>query len=297
MLILKNKNFSTLKLNATMSNLNVQKKISAEKQRRHQVYSALDYMISRITYFDFFSKDAFEVAANAKLYAQICQKENVTSEFILFSFFNEENDLTELLNEFKITKTRIGRYISKNTDLISQENSKMDLIFSKINSFFKPKSTLKVKNLSYSNDTNKLFEKAAENALTRFKTPVINSSILFITILENEDLLASKMVRHNIKKETDIYLLRYRILKTLHSHEHIVRETIKPHQHYFAYLLKTQLTDKQFSTLIQRESLSQSVSLFRDDLVSQVLKFDIFKMIEEEIMFSEKLLNSRNYTI
>ena len=93
------------------------------------------------------------------------------------------------------------------------------------------------------------------------------------------------MVRHIIKKETDIYLLRYRILKTLHSHEHIVRETIKPHQHYFAYLLKTQLTDKQFSTLIQRESLSQSVSLIRDDLVSQVLKFDNFKMIEEEIMF------------
>jgi len=297
MLIIKKKKFSTLKLNANMNNLSVQEKISAEKQRRHQVYSALDYMISRITYFDFFSKDAFETAANAKLYAQICQKEKVTSEFILFSFFNEENNLTELLNEFKITKTRIGKYISKNSDLMSQEKSKINSIFSKVNSFFTTKKTLKVKNLDYSNDTNKLFEKAAENALTRFKTPVINSSILFITILENEDLLASKMIRHIIKKETDIYLLRYRILKTLHAQEHVVRETVKPHQHYFAYLLKTQLTDKQFSTLIQRESLAQSVSVFRDDLVSQVLKFDIFKMIEEEILFSDELLNSRNYTI
>jgi hypothetical protein len=278
-------------------NLTVEEKIRLEKGRRHQVYSALDYLISRITYFDFFSKDAFEIASTAKSFAQICEKQNVTSEYLLLSFFAEKNELTKILKDFKITKTRIGKYISKNTNLKSRENSSWLSIVSKAQKFFGTTKKLEFKNLDYSYETNRLFEKAAENALTRFKTPVINSSILFITMLEEKELMASKMIRHIVKNDTDLFLLRYRILKELHNQEYVIRDQIMPHQHYFAYLLKTQLTEKQFSMLIKRETLEDSVAIFRDDLITQVLDIDIFKMLEEEVSYSMKLMNSRKYSV
>jgi hypothetical protein len=60
-------------------------KIIIEKRRRNQAYMALDYLLSAITYFDFFSSDAFKIVKNAKYLAQICNK-NVTSELLLLLF-------------------------------------------------------------------------------------------------------------------------------------------------------------------------------------------------------------------
>ena len=44
----------------------------------------------------------------------------------------------------------------------------------------------------YSTQVNLLFEKAAENALLRFKTPVITSEILFLTLMESTNIKVSK---------------------------------------------------------------------------------------------------------
>ena len=67
--------------------LNRLEKINLEKRRRHQVYTTLDYLVSGVTYFDFFSTDAFEIAENSKYLGQICNKKQVTSEILLLSFF------------------------------------------------------------------------------------------------------------------------------------------------------------------------------------------------------------------
>ena len=77
--------------------LNRLEKINLEKRRRHQVYTTLDYLVSGVTYFDFFSTDAFEIAENSKYLGQICNKKQVTSEILLLSFFYSEIDLIERL--------------------------------------------------------------------------------------------------------------------------------------------------------------------------------------------------------
>ena len=61
-------------------------KILIEKRKRHQTYLALDYFLSAVTYFDFFSLDTFNIVKNAKQLAQICNK-TVTSEFLILPFF------------------------------------------------------------------------------------------------------------------------------------------------------------------------------------------------------------------
>ena len=69
--ILRLKNISNSKysfsfqLFSTLENtepLNRQKEIQVEKRKRNQAYVSLDYLLSRVTYFDFFSPDSFKIA-------------------------------------------------------------------------------------------------------------------------------------------------------------------------------------------------------------------------------------------
>jgi hypothetical protein len=272
-------------------NLDRLEKINVEKRRRYQVYTTLDYLISGITYFDFFSLDAIEIVENAKYLAQICNKKNVTTEFLLLAFFYSDLELLQILREFKISERRIARFVMKNSKLKKSKKNFFNSIFEKFNN---KKSQV---SLDYSYEVNKIFEKASENALTRFKTPVINSAILFMTLLDEEKSLGSKMIRHILKKDVDWYLVRYKILKYLHNHESTIRSNVLLNQHYFAYLLKTQLTDKQFSSLIEQENLGESVSLFRNDLVSQILKINLSNKLKKDTKISMNFMNKRRYTI
>ena len=273
--------------------LNRLDKINLEKRRRHQVYTTIDYVTSCITYFDFFSSDAFEIAENAKYLAELSNKKIVNTEFLLLAFFYSDVELRNIMQDFKITEKRIARLIMKNSKLEKLEKGTFSTLFSKLKLSKKVLST----KLEYSYEVNKLFEKAAENAMTRFKTPVINSSILFITLLEDKNSLAQKMLKHMIKNEIDWYLIRYQILKALHSHESTIRSNVKINQHFFAYLLKTQLSDKEFSSLIEKETLSESVSLFRNDLVHQSLKLNLIELLNRDISLSMKVFNKRRYTL
>ena len=271
------------------SNINFSKKILLEKHRRNQVYQSLDYFISRITYFDFFSKEAFEISRKAKYLTQIFQKKNVTTDIFLLAYISFETETSNLLKEFNITKHRIGKLISKKNIALNFEKRLTSFPFITIkDSFKKPFKQKRIKTF-YSFEINKLFEKAAENALIRFKTPVVTPPILLLTILEDTDLLANKVVRKLIKNDTDLFLLRYKIFKQLHKQESTIRALITTNQQYFAYLLKTELTDLQFRTLIKKESLGQSVSLFRNEVISQVLNIDTLNLIEEEIKISKNI--------
>ena len=268
-------------------------KINLEKRRRHQVYTTLDYLVSGITYFDFFSTDTFEIAENSRYLAQICNKKQVTSEFLLLSFFYSDIELVKFLKNFKITERRIARFITKNSKLNQIEKNNINKILSN----FKADNQKFPQNVEYSYELNKLFEKAAENSLIRFKTPVITSSILFITLLEEKKCLANKMLQHILSNNIDRYLLKYKIFKTLHNHESNIRSTVKLNQQYFAYLLKTQLTDNQFTSLVDQEILSESVALFRNDLVNQSLKINLVSLLSKDIKMSMNKMNSREYTL
>ena len=150
--------------------------------------------------------------------------------------------------------------------------------------------------VKYSYEVNKIFEKAAENALVRFKTPVISPEILFITIIEEKNTKAAKIIRKFLKDDVQWYLLRYKLIKRIHNQESNIRSEVIKNQHYFAYLMKVQLTDFEFNKLIENEALAKGVSLFRNTLVSNILKIDIFEEISQEIRTSMKITNKRSYS-
>lgn len=276
-------------------------KILLEKRRRNQAYMALDYLLSAITYFDFFSKDAFKVAKNAKYLAQICDKTIVTSELLLLPFFSYPSDVSRILIESGITQELIETSVysfhkkKKETFLEKQKNS-VKSIFKDVKGFFVRETLSLNQNIKYSHEINKLFEKAAENALIRFKTPVISPEILFITLIEEKNTKASKIIRKFLKDDVDWYLLRYKLIKRIHHQESNIRSEVIKNQHYFAYLMKIQLTDSEFDKLVETETLAQGVSIFRNALISTILKVNIFDEISDEIYISMKFSNKRSYS-
>jgi ATP-dependent Clp protease ATP-binding subunit ClpA len=290
---------SDLIISPDSSLLNSQK-ILIEKRRRYQTYMALDYFLSAVTYFDFFSLDTFNIVKNAKYLAQICNK-NVTSELLLLPFFKYQSEVSVVLNEFGITETSIEDIVAslqekrKETFFEKQQINSSKFI-NKIKGIFAPEILSLDQKIKYSHEVNQIFEKAAENALQRFKTPVITPEILFITIVEEKNNKASKILKKFIKTESEWYLFRYKLIKRIHNQESGIRGEIVKSQHFFAYLLKTQLSEIEFNKLIETESLPEGVSFFRNTLVSKVLETNIFEELSNEISISIKTNNKRSYS-
>ena len=262
-----------------------QTQIKNEKRRRNQSYQALDYILSRVTYFDFFSSDAFNIAKHSKYFAQLFAAKSVTSEFLLFPFFYCDSNLSNLLEECEIKEKFLNRL---NDTLNSKKISKQ--ILKEWN--YNPRN----ENILYSTEVNLIFEKASENALLRFKTPVITSEILFLTLMESVDTKVGKLIQNKILTATEWHLLRYRLIKSLHNNESLIRSDVSKNQQYFAYLLKTELSELEFNKLIQTDSLSTGVQLFRNMLITQLTQINVFSVVFDEVKKSIKVTNNRKYS-
>ena len=278
-------------------------KIELEKRRRNYLYKTLDYIISNLTYFDFCSLNAFEIIKKSKEISFFYKKEKVTLEFFFLSFFYSSFELNFLFEEYDIDKQEI-------TELIEEVNQKSENILEKKPSFLKKLQTFfiqkksdkksknekNIENISFNEDVIVFFEKAAENALNRFKTPVITSEILFLTLLEEKNNYLGTILEKAINDPLKWELLKYKIIKRIHREESSLRDQVSKNQYYFAYLLKTQLTDNQFNQLINTEDLSKGVDLFRNTLIIQLLEINLFKLLELDIYKSMKITNTRKYS-
>ena len=298
------KNGSYFSLNSTLRSYDYtdftktyDEKIELEKRRRHQVYSLLDYVLSVLTYFDFFSQDAFLIIKRSKNLAQACRLKQLTSEFLLFPFLDPDLEFFKFLKEYNLDEQEITRLITSVNKLPNLSFSqKKNYFFYKVLNFSFLKQSLVTKDISYSYDVNTLFEKAAENALTRFKTPVITPEILFITMMESKTNKISKLIKRFFKNETSWYLLRYKLIKQIHLQEINVRTEVSKNEQYFAYLLKTHLSEFEFNRIIDSKLLSLGVSSFRNKLIGKMLKINIFDLLKEDIYKSVKVTGTRTYS-
>lgn len=285
----KNKNENTsnfiqkLKYSYINANKTKDEKILEEKRRRHQIYILLDYILSNSTYFDFFTSDAFQILIFTKYLGAIClsAEKFIGSEFLLFTFLNLDLPIQKILQEYNLNQKEIGLFISSLNKLSPKSfMEKKDFYFRKI---WKDYPIQNLKPLKYSHETNLIFEKSAENALSRFKTPVITPEILFITLMEEKNNKSAKLIQKLLKTQTNWYLLRYKLIKKIHSQESEIRNKVKKNEHYFAYLLKINLTESEFTSLIEQNSLATGSSFFRNQIISQILSLDLLDMLYKEI--------------
>jgi hypothetical protein len=261
-----------LKYSYINTNKSKDEKILEEKRRRHQIYILLDYILSNSTYFDFFTSDTFQILIFTKYLGAIClsAEKFIGSEFLLFTFLNLDLPIQKILQEYNLNQKEIGLFISSVNKLSPKSfMQKKDFYFRKV---WKDYPINEIKPLKYAHETNLIFEKAAENALSRFKTPVITPEILFISLMEEKNFLIGKLIKKELLDETNWYLLRYKLLKKLYNQEVIIKSEIKKSHQFFAYLLKTQISEANFQKLIEKKALEKAVSLFRNYVIRDVLK-------------------------
>lgn len=279
----------------------VEQQIELEKRRRHQIYTLLDYTLSAITYFDFFSQDTFTIIKHSKYLAQASKRNYFTSEFLLIPFLDSKFELSTLLKEYDLNEIEIGKLITSLNNIPKRSFAeKRDYffyqIFKKVGNFSFFDKSLITKKLKNSFDVSFLFEQAAENALIRFKTPVITPEILFITMMEEENTKVSKIIKKFFPEETNWYLLRYKLIKRIHFQEVNIRAEIPKSEQYFAYLLKINLSELEFNCLIETNLLHLAVSTFRNKLITKLLHVNLFDLLEKEIDQSIQVTNTRVYS-
>ena len=289
--------------------VSIEEKIILEKRRRNYLYKNLDYLLSTLTYFDFFSLDSFEILKTSREISSFYKIEKINLDVFFLSFFYSSFELSFLLEEAGLNKEGITEILEENFKEVDLSNPKLPSFFKNIKNIFgKPKKQKNqnqmkgleknkvISNLSLSSEVVLFLEKASENALNRFKTPVLTAEILFLTLLEEKNNFYSKIIQNIINDDLKWELLKYKIIKRIHREESALRDQVSKNQYYFAYLLKTQLTDNQFNQLINAEELEKGVELFRNTLMTQLLEIDLFKLVEIDVYKSMKITNTRKYS-
>jgi hypothetical protein len=115
-------------------------------------------------------------------------------------------------------------------------------------------------------------------------------------MMEQNSNRIGKFVKKFLLNDTEWYLLRYKLIKRIHIHESMIRSEVPSNQQYFAYLLKTQLPDIEFSRLIESEYLPVGVSVFRNTLITEILKIDLSETLDKDIHKSIKISSKRIYS-
>ena len=269
--------------------LTINDKIKLEKRKRNQVYSAINYLKSHSNKFDFFSSDSVKILRSANQLSKKFNQENIGSEFLLLAFFQNQIELLKIFEKFDISSELIENYIFtvyKKSDDIGQNSS----FFSKL----KKENVLNSKN-EYNFEVRNIIETCIENSY-RFKTPVITSEILFLTLLESEKSSSGLLLKKILKNDIQWNLLRYEILKKIHYQETTLQGSISKNFRYFAYLLQLQLSDNKFEKLLNKNEFSFAIEAYRDLIISKILEVNIFQVLENEIKFSIRSNNFRTYS-
>ena len=279
------------KFNNNSNDISASKSIIVEKRRRHQAYITTDYLLGFLTYFDFFSRDTFQIIKNSIFFSKLFEKNIINSELILFSSLDEKFEMSNLLKEYNLIQSSLLDSLVGSVNKSLGEN-----LANAWKSNFNEAVLIEEKDIIYSQEINQIFEKTIDNSLTRFKTPVVTPELLLITLMEEKTSKAGKLIRKLINNDTNWYLLRYRLIKRLHNQEVLIRSEITKNQHYFAYLMKTRFSEFDFNKLIKNDLLLTAVSFFRNSLVKGILKQNIFELLKDEIFTSIKFINKRKYS-
>jgi hypothetical protein len=282
-----------------MENLLSSEKILFEKRKRHQTYAAMGHFLSIGTYFDFFSPDTFLLIKTAYFIAQSTNKA-VTLDLLFLSYFYENSKVATLSKELNIF-SEFQRSLAESFPelLVVLEKAELKKNGISLSNIIRNTSATPFpeKAMGYSQEIWQVFEKASNNAVTRFKTPVITPEILFITLMEQTSTKISKVIKNSFDNEIEWHLFRYELMKLIHREESTLRNKVNLNERYFGYLFKTQVDISEVKAYMKTSTFNQCVSFFRNILLQKIMGTNIFDCLFEEIHASIQLTSKRNYSL
>jgi hypothetical protein len=274
-------------------------KILFEKRKRNQAYEAMNYYLGVTSMFDFCPPDVILILETTHYLAKKLNRP-VDSDLLYLSYFACNSSVSELLTSSglrksgaKFEKAFPELYVDLRRIVPATKIQRFGLF---LKNLFKSeiKQPMPYGNTSY--QLLKIFETAAENAMTRFKTPIISSEILLITLMEERSTKIGALIKASFEDKTKWLAFRYELMKTTHEYESAIRNEVVKNQQYFAYLFCTQVPKSILKELMEDGNLANAVADFRESLMEEVLAKDIFASLEEDIHISMKITNTRRYS-
>ena len=293
-----NKLIFQMEQNKNIDSLTLNKKIFLEKRRRHQIYTTLDYISSHKNMFDFYSSDTIFLLKRAQNSARIIKQKKVTTELLLLAFFTSDSELLLIFKKFNLSFPRIFKYVEYGYNLKDSYKNPLKSFFEPLikNNFLLWNSKQLNKTSEYNYEVKYVLEKALENAF-RFKTPILSPEIFFLTLLEEKNTSAGQLLKLTLKTDLQWNLLRYELLKKIHNQESKVQGNIFKNSRYFAYILKSELTDLQFEKLLKQDKyITRAILNFRDLVINNLLSVDLPSVIYFDVKTSIKATNLRTYS-
>jgi len=272
-----------------------------------------DDLTHELLYSSFFSTIFPETISKRKIWKSLKSLDFILRSHDLRSFFIQ-NKIDEFQNfgnnnvEFYITKVikpilplvavvNLSFFL---TEIILDLVPNKPTILKKIQTIFHKSSNklddLEFKNqlgryeiVQFSDDLTHLFEKAVKNAKNRFKTPIINAPILFITLMELKHSKVTQILKKSVVDKIEWELLRYRLIRELHNEEVSIRFDITDkNQRFFGYLLKSQLEDDEFTRLVDENTIGKVTAFFRNKLMVSVMDMDLGINMRRDILKSSQ---------
>jgi hypothetical protein len=237
-------------------------------------------------------------------------------------------------NKFYRKSTSIIKFLVEKTERLHQNFWEYSVLFDQqfeaileriIPKFYKrklPEETI----ISFSDSVTELLNETLIAAIERFQTPTITTDIILLILIEKvlddlgplpagdlfEDrpeinlpmppiknlLLITKWFKSIFQENTkmELFLLRYDLLMKVHNVESELRSQISPEQHYFGYLLKTELPELTIKNLLENQTLNTAVIEFRDNLMQLSNKQDMHEQLYKDVLEDLILTSDRSYS-
>lgn len=297
-----------------------QQKIGSESRKRVQAYSVVDFFMSTISYFDFFSTDMFELVQQAKVLAFELEDDFVSLDHFLYLLVSpkkvEPLELTNILNSYginiKTVRSAFQTYIEEKNISSTQHSSfeKMSFFTKKmcsstyyqflefisastfsdyfLENLFDFHNEIDDNEIEFSKSIWQVFEKSAQNAGYRFKTAVITPEIFFITLMEEKRKKIGKVISSFVPDEIDWLVLRFKLIKRVYYHESLIRQKVNRKYLPFTYLYKRTIPEISFDQFLTKDDrrLEEIVVTFRNNLISDLIVDDFNDYLQTDIEYT-----------
>jgi hypothetical protein len=284
--------------------------LSLENRRRYQAENMLDLILHLTSPYDLFTFDAFQILVCAKYISENMEKYSVSTEFLLPAFFLLDLPAVLPLRHFQVNENEINQMIAKlhkkkekTHFLIKFFNKKKEFVLHYLTKFLKKSELLKelfIEPVIYDEDISEFSDEMEEflvqctiNASERFKTPSVSPEILLITIIEEKNTTAGKMINSFFSSETHRQLLRYELIKMLHKQECALKNRLSSYNLLYGYLMKAHLSEKEFNKLLDSNLLDSAISVFRNTLISELVILDYLDLLSLRV--NQSISRDRTY--
>lgn len=270
-----------------------------EKRKRDQVYEALDLYLALETKVDFFTSDTINILSRSKIIPFILENKNLTSDMIVYAFFSKNfHRFSKYFKEVNFTKVKVKKYLGKkwSKPLIGQNLLKFkvfayfryllykfeNFFFSNINplNYFN-KSNQTINTIKYSDELKEVLKKTIFKARFIYRTPIISSNILFLTLIEHKLSHSRELFIKLIPNIKSLVLLRYRVLSELYKTNVYITTMVTKSRLFYIFYGQMALDEQIFQNLIARPMRIQAYALrLRNNMIKKALRYSYSKYLK-----------------